>query len=292
MRIPRRALGRSGIEVSILGLGTGALGETRVAENDAQHLVARALELGVTMFDTARSYGDAEERLGRALAGRRDEVVVVTKGGYGAEGAADWTPDAIRLGIEGALRRLRTDRLDAFLLHSCSMPTLVRDELLVELDRAKEAGKILQRGYSGENEELAWAIRSGRFDVVECSVSVVDRGSLDTLVADAARRGIGVLAKRPLGNAPWRFGSVPDAPDIAEAWRRFRALGIDIDADVALRFGAFAPGVSSALVGTSSVAHLEQAAAAILRGPLDAEISTRLANAWTTHASPEWRGIV
>jgi len=292
----RRRLGETELEVPPLGLGCGALGDERMSERDASALVGRALERGIFLFDTARSYGASEERLGRALGGRRDDAVIVTKGGYGVDGAGDWSPEAIRLGIEGALRRLRTDRLDVFLLHSCPMHTLVRDDLLGELDRAKERGMIRLRGYSGENEELAWAVRSGRFDVVECSVSLFDRASLDGAVAEAAARGLGVLAKRPLGNAPWRWTSEPEAHDVKIAWHRARAMNLDPSplpwAEAALRFSAFAPGVACALIGTGSAAHLDEAAEAVARGPLDDERLRDLRDTWNMHASPEWRGII
>lgn len=292
----RRRLGSTDIEVPALGLGCGALGDGRMSDRDAAALVDHAFERGVFLFDTARSYGASEERLGRALDGRRDGAVIVTKGGYGVEGAADWTPEAIRLGIEGALRRLRTDRLDVFLLHSCPMDTLAREDLLGELDRAKERGAIRLRGYSGENEELAWAVRSGRIDVVECSVSLFDRASLDGVVAEAAARGVGVLAKRPLGNAPWRWDSEPEAHDVRLAWLRARAMRLDPAplawAEAALRFSAFAPGVSCALVGTGSAAHLDEAAAAVAAGPLDEARLRTFQDAWNMHATPEWRGII
>lgn len=291
----RRALGASGIEVSIVGLGAGALGDLRMSDHDADALIGTALDHGVTLIDTARSYGASEERIGRALeGGRRDRVVLVTKGGYGVDGVADWTPEVIRRGIEDALRRLRTDRLDAFLFHSCPMHTLVRDDLHAELDRAKAAGKIRLRGYSGENEELAWAIASNRFDVIETSVSYLDRASLAEPIPLAVSRGLGVLAKRPLGNAPWRFVSSnedPGAPDLREALRRHRALAIDPSPlswpELAIRFSAHSPGVTSALVGTSQPSNLVAAIEAASRGPLE----TPPTETWNLHGSA-WPGVI
>ena len=158
MSLPRRALGATGLEVSALGFGAGPLGGARLGDAEAEALVAGALDQGVTLFDTAPSYGSSEERLGRALGVRRKEAVLATKGGYGVPGIADWTGDVIRLGIDAALRRLGTDVIDVFLLHSCDEATLRRDDILGELDHAKAAGKIRLAGYSGENEALAAAI--------------------------------------------------------------------------------------------------------------------------------------
>ena len=85
-------------KVSALGLGAGQIGEASLAESEVKGLLLGAVDLGVTLFDTARSYGLSEERLGRHLRTRRDQVVLSTKIGYGVEGVADWTGECIRLG--------------------------------------------------------------------------------------------------------------------------------------------------------------------------------------------------
>src|SRR5271167_131875 len=92
---PRFPFGDTGLTVSRLGLGCGGLGEARVGDLDAERLVLGAVDLGVTFFDAARSYGSAEERLGRLLGSRRNDVVLSTKGGYGATDTEDWTAAAI-----------------------------------------------------------------------------------------------------------------------------------------------------------------------------------------------------
>jgi aryl-alcohol dehydrogenase-like predicted oxidoreductase len=286
-----RPLGKTGAAVSIVGLGAGPLGDTGLDDDAVHRLVHGALDLGVTLFDTARSYGASEDRLGYALGERRKDVVIATKGGYGVDGAADWTSDAVRLGIDRALGRLRTDVLDVFFLHSCPLGTLVRDDLREELDRAKRAGKIRFAGYSGENDALAWAIASGSFDVVECSVSPVDRHALETSIPGAAERGLGVLAKRPLANAVFRQGARPEREDLAIYWDRMKTLGVDLDAATLARFAAHAPGVSSALVGTTQLANLEAVVRAAAEGPLDEATLKRFADAWNLHASG-WPGVI
>jgi len=279
--VKTRALGRSGLEVSIVGLGCGAIGDLGQSDDAARALVHSALDLGVTLFDTARSYGASEDRLGRFLGPRRSDVVLATKGGYGADGAADWSPDAVRIGIDAALARLRTDVLDVFFFHSCPLSTLAREDLLAELARAKDAGKIRATGYSGDGEELAWA--ASRFDVLECSVNVFDRAGL--------AHANGVVAKRPLANAPWRFDAPPDRHDIRIYWDRMRELAFDPSPlawpELAMRFAAHAPGVASAIVGTSSAAHLDDAIRAAERGPLDDATLARLD--WSGRS---WPGVV
>jgi aryl-alcohol dehydrogenase-like predicted oxidoreductase len=288
-----RPLGATGLLVSPVGLGAGRIGEPGLPEDDVRALVDAALEAGVTLFDTARSYGLSEERLGRALAGRRDDVVLSTKVGYGVDGVPDWTGACVELGVDAALRRLRTDRLDVVHLHSCPLELLERGEVVAALERAVRKGKVRAAAYSGEDEALRFAVRSGAFAVVQCSVSVVDQAVLPE-VAEARARGIGVLAKRPLGNAPWRFPDRPAEPDVAEAWDRFRALGLEGAGDWAerfTRFAAFAPGVDVILVGTASPAHLGAAVAAVRRGPLEPETIAALTSAFA-HAGAAWRGRI
>lgn len=86
-----RLLGHPGIAVSALGLGCGRLGSTRLEDSAAERLLHAAIDLGITLFDSARSSGLSEERLGRHLGPRRQHVVLSTKLGYGIDGFADWT---------------------------------------------------------------------------------------------------------------------------------------------------------------------------------------------------------
>jgi len=268
-----RPLGKTGLSVSAVGLGAGRIGGPETSEADVDRLVGGALDAGVTLIDTARSYGLSEERLGRALAGRRERVVLSTKVGYGVPGVPDWTGRSVTDGVDAALLRLRTDRLDLVHLHSCELAVLERNGVAEALRSAVQAGKVRVSAYSGEGDALLWAVRSGLFGAVQCSVSVVDQAALDGAVAQAAARGIGVFGKRALGNAPWRFEARPPEPDVAEAWDRFRALRPDAGGlgwpALFTRFAAFAPGVSAVLVGTASLAHLREAAGAVEQGPLD-----------------------
>jgi aryl-alcohol dehydrogenase-like predicted oxidoreductase len=291
----QRPLGATGISVSAVGFGAGRIGGGEMSDTEVDRLIGSALDLGITLFDSARSYGLSEERLGRALEGRRERVVLSTKVGYGVVGVPDWTGPSVAMGVDGALGRLRTDRIDVVHLHSCPREVLERGGVVEALVRAVEAGKVRAAAYSGEGDALGWAVRSGAFASVQCSVSVVDQASLDGAVAEARARGIGVLAKRPLGNAPWRFAERPGEPDVAEAWDRFRALALDRGehswTDLFIRFAAFAPGVASALMGTASAVHLAEACAAVERGPLAPEESARLREAFAARGHG-WAGRI
>jgi aryl-alcohol dehydrogenase-like predicted oxidoreductase len=299
----RRRLGTTDLEVSVVGLGAGRIGGPETSDAEVDRLVGAALDAGVTLIDTARSYGQSEERLGRALAGRRDRVVLSTKVGYGVPGIADWTPEVIGAGVDAALGRLRTDRLDLVHLHSCDRGTLERSGVVEALRKTVEAGKVRVAAYSGEGEALLWAIRSAAFGAVQCSVSVVDQGVLGGTLAEARSRGLGVIAKRSLGNAPWRFSERPAEDDVAEAWDRFRALGLDESGlrpsasgpggfgDLFTRFAAFAPGVSAVLVGTSRPQHLLDAVESVARGPLEKLRLEGLAAGWQRFGQ-SWRGRI
>ena len=290
-----RPLGKTGLSVSAVGLGAGRIGGPETSEADVDRLVGGALDAGVTLIDTARSYGLSEERLGRALAGRRERVVLSTKVGYGVPGVPDWTGRSVTDGVDAALLRLRTDRLDLVHLHSCELAVLERNGVAEALRSAVQAGKVRVSAYSGEGAALLWAVRSGLFGAVQCSVSVVDQAALDGAIAQAAPRGIGVLGKRALGNAPWRFDARPPEPDVAEAWDRFRALRPDAGGlgwpALFTRFAAFAPGVSAVLVGTATLAHLQEAAIAVEQGPLDPARLASLRGAFAV-AGRGWSGRV
>jgi aryl-alcohol dehydrogenase-like predicted oxidoreductase len=289
------AFGSTGIQVSRLGLGAGGLGDAGLSENEAERLLLGAVDRGVTFVDAARSYGAAEERVGRYLGGRRDGVVLSTKGGYGVDGVADWTADAVRLGVDDALRRMRTDRIDVFHLHSCPVEVLARGDVVEALLAAHRAGKIRVAAYSGENAALSHAVESGVFGSVQCSVNLFDQRAMDGAIATAARRGIGVVGKRPLGNCAWRFGERPVGQYAEEYWLRMRAMALEPSplewGELALRFAAFTPGVCTVVVGTTRLEHLEANLRALERGPLDDTLRSRVREAFAAH-DDGWIGQV
>ena len=280
--LEQRTFGSTGLTVSAIGLGAGQIGERDVTEAEAAEVLNAALDLGVTLIDTAHGYGSSEERIGRHLAGRRDEFVLSTKGGAGIEGHPDWSPGALTASIELSLRRTRSDRIDVFHLHSCPAEVLERGELQDTLDAAVDAGTVGVAAYSGDNAALALAARSGRFGSIETSVNVVDQWNLRNVVGGEA--GLGVIAKRPIANAPWRFAERPTGHYAELYWERLRELDHDpgdLDwAELALRFTAYAPGVDSAIVGTAHVEHLRSNLALAERGPLPADVLERLDQRW------------
>ncbi|MBC7976941.1 MAG: aldo/keto reductase, partial [Myxococcales bacterium] len=174
-QLEARPFGRTGLSVSALGLGAGEIGDAALDERDVETLLRTAVDCGVTLFDTARSYGESEARIGRFLAPVRDQVVLSTKIGYGVEGVADWTGECIRRGVDQALARMATDRIEIVHLHSCPIEILERGEVIAALHEARAAGKLRCAAYSGDNEALAWAAASGHFDSLQMSFSVCDQ---------------------------------------------------------------------------------------------------------------------
>jgi aryl-alcohol dehydrogenase-like predicted oxidoreductase len=280
--VDQRPFGGTGPTVSVVGLGAGQIGEADVSEADAAAVLNGALDLGVTLVDTALSYGTSEERIGRHLRHRRSDFVLSSKGGSGVPGHADWSPAAVRASIEQTLRRTRSERVDVFFLHSCSLEVLQRGDLQETLDDAAAEGLIGVAGYSGDNEALAFAAASGRFGAIECSVNVVDQWNLRHVVG--RHPDLGVIAKRPVANAPWRFAERPVGHYAELYWERLRELALDPAplgwTELALRFSAYAPGVHTAIVGTASPEHLRGNVALAEQGPLPAEVLVDIEAAW------------
>jgi len=289
-----RPLGATGLTVSELGLGAGPLGDPGLDDAAAERLIHSAIDLGVTLIDTAPSYGRSEARIGAALRGLRSRVLLSTKLGYGVPGIPDWTGPCITAGVDAALGRLGTAWLDIAHLHSCPRYVLERGDVIEALEAAVRAGKVRVPAYSGDGDALAWAIDSGRFGAVQCSVNLADQRALDAAIPRANHRGIAVLAKRALANTAWRHAERPEAPDRAIYWERLRTIGQpppDTDpADHALRFVLAQP-ISAALVGTTSLGHLRAALAAAARGPLGDDAVAAAREAFRKH-DRGWDGVI
>ncbi len=284
-------LGRTGLVVSRLGLGAGPLGDAELGDDDAEALLRESLDLGVRVFDTAPSYGLSEARIGRLFSRSpelRDRAVIFTKGGYGVSGTRDWTKEVITRGIDRALATMCLSHLDAFMLHSCPP----RDDLIEPLVEAKRAGKIRAIGYSGDGDALSWAVRSGAFDVVECSVNLVDQEALGSALPEAIARGMGVVAKRTLMNAAFEREHTIYTPRLRAAYPEMRydraALTL---VELATRFTAYAPEVHCALVGTRSREKLAEVLGFVRMGALPPSLVLDARSRFAMHGE-NWRGVI
>lgn len=250
----RRALGSTGLEVSIIGLGTVKLGRNAGLKypqsfelpDDAQarRLLDCARELGVNLIDTAPAYGISEERLGGLLAGSRDAWVLCTKVGEEFEAGRshfDFSADHTRRSVERSLRRLRTGHLDVVLIHSngADLDVLERTDALDTLRRLKERGLIGALGISHKTEVGGRRALTLGCDVIMATLNLDHRQALP-LIAEAAALNRGVLIKKALDSGT-------RGPE-------------------SLRFAAAQPGVSSVVVGTIDPEHLRANVAATTAG--------------------------
>jgi len=291
-----RPFGTTGLSVPVLGFGAMQVGDPALEEAHVERLLNRVLDAGLTLVDTARAYGLAEERIGRHLARRRDEFVLSTKVGYGVPGLPDWTYECIVAGVDAARDRLRTDVIDIVHLHSCGLDTLRRGDVTRALLDCRASGKIRLAAYSGDDEALRHALGEGRFDGVQASVSLCDQQALPWL-EDARARGVGVIAKRSLAGRPWA-GDAPSGDPVHDEYRRrFAQLHETITCDAAewdqfaLRFAAYAPGVACVIVGGIDAANVDRNVAAVERGPLSNGENEAVLAAFEAHGHA-WRGLV
>jgi aryl-alcohol dehydrogenase-like predicted oxidoreductase len=291
--IPKRPYGKSGLMVSALGLGAAQIGDPHMEEAKAASLLNAALDAGITLIDTARSYGLSEERIGRHLFSRRDDIVLSTKLGYGIDGFKDWTGPCIIAGIEEALRILRTDRIDIAHLHSCSRTTLECGEVIDALEKARQDGKVRAIAYSGENDDLAYAVTTGRFDGYMASLNICDQRVIDEVLPNIA--AVGFIAKRPAANHPWRFDERPVGDYCEEYWLRWREMKLSSHGhdwgEIAIRFAMSPSQVSSAIIGTGSMEHLKQNITWSKAGVLDADWFGELRTAFRPH-DRDWLGQI
>ena len=270
-----RNFGNTNLKVSALGFGAGEIGDFAVDDKTVDKILNSALDLGINLIDTARGYYASEERIGKFISHRRNEFVLSTKVGYGIEREEDWSYNAVAKGIDEALKKMKTDVIDIVHLHSCSAEVLRSSEVIDALDKAKEEGKIKLAAYSGENEDLEYAINCERFDSVQSSYNICDQRNLYSNLPRAKERGLGFIAKRPIANAPWRFAEKPSGHYCEEYWLRLQKMNLNFEMDMyelALRFSAFTWGIDSCIVGTTNLDHLKRNIEIIEKGKLPEEI--------------------
>ncbi|AEH11350.1 MULTISPECIES: aldo/keto reductase [Protofrankia] len=209
-----RPLGSSGLLVSVVGLGCNNFG-SRVDLEGTRAVVTAALDNGITLFDTADTYGNkggSETLLGHILRTRRDEVVLATKFGndmggvYGPDFNARASRRYIRKAVEGSLRRLQTDYIDLFQLHSPDAFTPI-EETLAALDEIVREGKVRYVGSSNlaawQVADAEWTARASsttRFISAQNHYNLLERGIEAELVPAAQKYGIGILPYFPLAN--------------------------------------------------------------------------------------------
>ncbi len=286
-----RSVGNSGLAVSVVGIGCNNFG-SRIDEPRARAVVDAAIEAGITLFDTAESYGDgrSEEFLGRAVAGRRERVVIATKfgwgKGFGDDEIARGSREYVRLAIERSLRRLGTDHVDLYQYHRPDGITPI-EETLGALDELVREGKVRWIGSSNMSpaevrEADAASVEHGlaRFVSAQNRYSWLEREAEAELIPACVELGIGLIPYFPLASGlltgkyrrgePWpagtRIASGEDVPD--ERWDRIEALdtfahehGLSL-LEVAIGGLAAQPAVCSVIAGATSAEQVRDNAAA------------------------------
>ncbi len=208
VQVPRRAFGRTGVEVSILGVGGYHLGSTKNQE-EASTIVAKAIDANVNFFDNAWEYhdGEAEERMGVALQGKRDKVILMTKvctHGRDKKVAMEQ--------LEQSLRRLRTDHLDVWQIHEVVYyndpdKIFAPDGAIEALVQAKKDGKVRWVGFTGHKDpaiHLKMLAHDFPFDTIQMPLNCFDarfRSFQQHVLPEANRRGIAVLGMKSLGGS-------------------------------------------------------------------------------------------
>ncbi|WP_113717678.1 aldo/keto reductase [Arthrobacter dokdonensis] len=288
-----RLLGRTGLEVSPLCLGTMMFGDWGNQDvTDSTRIIHHALDAGINFVDTADVYsaGGSEEIVGKALAGRRDDVVLATKffmpmgeGPNRGGGSRKWIMQA----VENSLRRLGTDYIDLYQVHRPSALMDVEETLgaLTDLVRQGKVRYIGSSSYSGSQiVEAQIASREGhlaRFVTEQPPYSILVRGIEEDILPTARRHGMGILTYSPLAggwlSGKWRKESAPTPTSAARPGARFDMTStanqrklqvVDALADVAddagmslielaIAFVINHPAVSSAIIGPRTMEQLD-----------------------------------
>ena len=233
-----RSLGETSLQVSEIGFGCSALGGGLFGPGTrgAFDIVARALDAGVTFFDTSDTYslGNSERILGQALGKKRSRVVIATKGGgtwskldkallrsrpylrpfravlggarrsiklaHARRKHYDYSPEHLVRAVEGSLKRLGTDYIDLFHLYNPTVRDLAAFEASETLDRLKAAGKILHYGVTAYDLEDAYAaLAHPSIESIQQAISLADQAACGEFLALARERGVAVIAASPLG---------------------------------------------------------------------------------------------
>lgn len=293
-----RFFGKTGMKVSVLGFGGAEIGFEKATPEDVGKLLNEALDAGLNVIDTAECYLASEELIGQAVAHRRGEFHLFTKCGH-PDGPLkeDWRPESLAMSIERSLKRLRADCVDLVQLHSCSEAELRKGDVIAALERAKEKGQTRFIGYSGDDQAARFAIETGAFDTLQTSVNIADQQCIELTLPLAAERGMGVIAKRPIANAAWRYAEKPQIAYHVPYWERLQKLDYDFlkseDAgSTALRFTLGIRGVHTAIVGTSRSGRYRQNAQVAAAGPLPVNEVDSIRSRWKSVAKEDWVGQV
>ena len=297
----KRRLGKTDMNVSVLGFGGSEIGYENAARETVAELLNSALDAGLNVIDTAECYHNSEELIGEAVSNRRKEFYLFTKCGHphGFGERADWSKDSILESIQRSLKRLKTDKIDIVQLHSCSEPVLKKGEAIEALQTARDRGYTRYIGYSGDSHAARFAVETGAFDTLQTSINIADQEAIDLTLPLAREKKMGVIAKRPIANAAWKTGHRPIDSYHHEYFERLRKLNYDFLHDdveksisIALRFTLSIPGVHTAIVGTKNPDRWKENAKLLEEGALNEMTFNKIRERWEDCAPRTWIGQV
>lgn len=287
--LDEKVLGKTDLRISRLGLGTAEIGfayglgsPQLPSEDEAIELLQKAVELGVTFFDTANYYGLAEERIGKSGILQRPEVVVCTKCAQFLEKGESYTADEaekkIRAQIDDSRRQLGLDVLPLVLLHGPSVRQLEEGFLSGLMHTLREEGALRYWGASVRGEESALAAIAAGVDALQVAYNIADQRMVGRVFAAAQERGVGIINRSLylkgvfVGKAAYLPESLAPLKDMAtKAQRIADELGVSLP-ELALRYTLSEQAIGVGLIGTANQEHLERAVRALSKGPLPADV--------------------
>ena len=273
--------GRTGLEVSQLSMGCNRLGDPGADPAQWPPIVKRALDMGVTFFDTSNSYnqGRSEEVLGEVTSGYPSPVVIATKGGVPVMTNdypnREFSAETIQAAAEDSRKRLRRDAIDLYMLHSPNVQQLETHTWAQAIEKLKAEGKVRYFGISTDDHASGiWAINHGA-DFLQIEYDMLDPSAEDELLPLAIKHNIGIMIRTPLarGLLSGKFASGQAIPE-EQQWRRptgdrlqLRLQRVDqlrflvrdgqTLAQAALRWLLAQPGVHCVIPGARTVPQLE-----------------------------------
>jgi aryl-alcohol dehydrogenase-like predicted oxidoreductase len=296
-------LGRTGLRVSVAGLGCGGfsrLGQSQGAsETQSIDVVRAALDLGINFLDTAENYG-TEQIVGKAITPSiRDDIVISTKTGIVKDGTLK-TPTQVVDNLHESLKRLNQERVEIFHLHAVRPEHVdyAINELAPALEQERRAGRVAHLGITEtapndfEHVTLGKAVDSGLFDVVMVAFHLMHQNARHSLLPDCSRTGVGTLlmfAVRLIFSQPERLqdtlktlvanGELPES-----MLQESNPMGFICKdggplalMDAAYRYARHEPGVDVTLLGTGNIEHLRTNVQSILAAPLPADVTKQVA---------------
>ena len=295
----RRQLGKTDMQVSVLGFGGAEIGFESASEETVERLLKSALDAGLNVIDTGECYAGSEELIGKTVSDRRADYYLFTKCGHPRGiGSEDWSPASLLESIERSLSRLKTERLDLIQLHSCSEAVLRKGDAIAALETAREKGYARYIGYSGDSVAARYAVECGAFDTLQTSVNIADQEAVDLTLPLAQKKQMGVVAKRPIANAAWKENHKPIDSYHHAYWDRLKKLNYEFIRHLpleesiaqALRFTLGVPGVQTAIVGTTKPERWQENAKLVEGGLLSEAEYKAIRERWEEIAPATWIG--